>query len=87
MRKRRRRRLWDDYKIYDPKDGLDVNAISRNRKVSRHRTTMSMFDLDNISLDSRDRYKPVSIMRRVRRVNRERSFKINGCREKLNGRE
>lgn len=70
---------------YDPKEGLEVNAIHDNSKVSRYRSDMSIFDADNIAMDWGSRYKKISIMKFVRRINRKRSDLTNDCYQLING--
>jgi len=70
---------------YDPKEGLEVNGIHENRKISRCQSTMSIFDADNIAIDYNGRFKKISIMNRVRKINRKRSGKLNNCYELING--
>lgn len=69
---------------------MEVNNFNCNMFVAKKSYSMSMFDQDNICIDmgpDQSRFKLVSIMKKVRRVNRTKTLKINGYKKLTNGRE
>ena len=87
-KKRRRRRRGFDYRIYDPKDGIDIHRIvtGGSGNASRKKILISQFEYDNVFIEMNgDRWaKEVSIMRRIRKINRYKSMKVNPDKDRVN---
>jgi hypothetical protein len=89
-RKKRRRRTRSEFLTEDPCDGLEVNNINPARYISKKHYSFTMFDADNVCIRLDDktggrRYRCVSIMAKVRKVNVNKTFKINGYKERIKG--
>lgn len=89
VRKRRRStgRSWDSF-MSDPTDGLEINSLNHARFIGRRSSRMSMFDADNIAVETfgtKRGYHKVSIMGEVRHANGSRSKCTNRCKDKTNG--
>jgi hypothetical protein len=72
-------------RIYDPKDGLDVNKLKWGWSISALRAQMSLHD--NPSVYQRvgnGSLRELGIMRHVGRVNRYKSLNLNGQIGRLN---
>lgn len=72
---------------YDKRDGLKVNRIQENRKVSGYSTSVSMWDVDNIVMDNPNSsgFIHVSIVKQLRKANSAKCRKMNGYNGKING--
>lgn len=88
VKRRKRRRRGFDYRIYDPKDGIDIHRIvtGGSGKASRKKIRISQFEYDNVFIEMNgDRWaKEVSIMRRVRKINKYKGMIVNPDKDKIN---
>jgi hypothetical protein len=72
-------------RIYDPKNGIDVNAIKTGLYISGEKYKVSAYDDANILIRNENGiFREPGIMRRVRYLNRYKSFKMNGFVGQLN---
>jgi hypothetical protein len=71
--------------IIDSTDGLKINEVRTEVGLSRKGYRVSMFDDDHVAIELENGFRPVSIMLKVRKINRERSRKLNMYRSFLNG--
>jgi hypothetical protein len=83
---RKRKKRWKEWKVSDPCDGMEVNEVYEHRFVGKRSTSFTIFDADCYCIELGKRFHPVSIMKKVSRVNRERSLNINGYKDRTNGR-
>jgi len=82
---------WDSLSREDPCDGLEINSLVETRRVSARQSRFCMFDADNIAIEYEHkqggrRYHKVSIMGEVRHINPFKTRKINGYKERIEGR-
>jgi len=91
VRNKRKRRSHRDYVMEDPGDGLEVNRlIAGVGRIGRKHGSISIFDADNIVIELSGRneesgscFHKVSILGEVRRINRSKSRRINGYKDKI----
>lgn len=76
-----------DEENWDKRDGLKVNRVLAHGTVSRHCTTISVFDVDNIVMSSFNGFHRVSIAKQLKKLNRSKCRKLNKYNGKLNGRD
>ena len=64
-------------KIFDPKDGLNINTLKWGGCISVNKYQMSMYDSPNMMEYRNGRTKPLGIMKKVGQINMRRSLSIN----------
>ena len=89
--KRRRSRTYRDFMMTNPQDGLEVNLLNEARFIGRRSGSFSMFDADNVCIElgttiNGHSYHKVSIMGEVKRVNKYKTRKMNGYKDRIQGR-
>jgi hypothetical protein len=86
-RRRKRKSRYRDFRTDKPTDGLEINRSNESRHVSKRSTSFTMFDKDCYCIDTGKSFKQVSIASKVRHTNFAKSLRINGYKERINGRE
>ena len=66
-------------RIYDPKDGVDVNRLKWGFSISPNRNQMSMHDSPNLYERTRQgNHRSLGIMKLIGKTNRYKSLNLNG---------
>ena len=67
----------DTVRVYDAKDGLDVNKIKWGWHISSHRHVMSQHDNSSFYERRDGNFRELGIVKRVGRINRYKSLTLN----------